>query len=196
MIWCFFISYLGKLRGDTFLTTDERDEDRGKLSEQFIEVNALPEVMQRAWERKRVQIRELVESKVDTMGNSAEVQKMKKEFEDFDKKGVISRIQIQRLLEEDEGLAEIMETDKAIDVIRRFSIPEFRSSNEEAFNEISVMQENVFTKLEEFSQETELEFGALETLKLVSTGLHDALTEVQNQWRQELTVCGLGRGVG
>merc|ERR1712224_1137208 len=32
-----------------------------------------------------------------------------------------------------------------------------------------------------------LEFAEVETLKMVSNGLNDALTEVQNQWRTELT---------
>jgi len=59
------------------------------------------------------------------MGNNQEILKLKKEFEDFDKKGVISRVQIQRLLDEDEELVRVLGTDRAIDVIRRFSVPEF-----------------------------------------------------------------------
>jgi len=46
----------------------------------------------------------------------------------------------------------------------------------------------VFTKLEEFeNMDSELEFPCIESLKLVSTGLHEALNDVQNQWRAELT---------
>ncbi|CAD7954356.1 unnamed protein product [Amoebophrya sp. A25] len=186
--WCFLISYAAKLKGEVFIGGDELDEDRGHLKEQFIEVAALPDVVQKAWTVKREQIRALVQSKVETMGQSAEIQKLKAEFDDFDKKGVISRVQIQRLLDEDEVLVHILSTNKAIDVIRRFSVPEFRNSNDEAFHEITVLQENVFAKLEEFDgYDNRLEFGCIETLKLVSTGLQDALSEIQNQWRNELT---------
>lgn len=34
-------------------------------------------------------------------------------------------MQIQRLLDEDEELVRVLGTDRAIDVIRRFSVPEF-----------------------------------------------------------------------
>ena len=114
---------------------------------------------------------------------------MAAEFDDFDKKGVTSRIQLQRLLDEDEALVQVLGTDRAIDVIRRFTIPEYRDSAEEAFDEIMVLQENIFTKLEEYDAQkgdANLEFGCIETLKLVTFGLHDALTEIQNQWRNEL----------
>jgi hypothetical protein len=122
------------------------------------------------------------------MGHSAEIQKLKQEFDDFDRKGVISRIQIQRLLDEDETLQHVLGTGKAIDVIRRFSVPEFRHSNEEVFDEVTILQQNVFTKLEEYDgADSKLEFGCIDTLKLVTTGLHDALTDIQNQWRNELT---------
>lgn len=122
------------------------------------------------------------------MGNNEEIMKLKREFEDFDAKGVISRIQIQRLLDEDDELCKILGTDKAIDVIRRFSLPEFVNTEARAFDEIQRLQENVFTKLEEFEHlDAQLEFGCIESLKLVSTGLHEALSDVQNQWRAELT---------
>ncbi|CAD7959343.1 unnamed protein product [Amoebophrya sp. A120] len=186
--WCFLISYAAKLKGEVFLGGDELDEDRGHLKEQFIEVSALPDVLQKAWEVKREQIRSLVQQKVETMGHTAEIQKLKAEFDDFDRKGVISRVQIQRLLDEDEILVHILSTNKAIDVIRRFSVPQFRNSNDDAFHEITTLQENVFSKLEEFDGgENKLEFGCIETLKLVSTGLQDAMSEIQNQWRNELT---------
>eukprot|EP00392_Amoebophrya_sp_AT5.2_P008383 g8404.t1 len=186
--WCFLISYAAKLKGEVFMGGDELDEDRGSLKEQFIEVAALPDVLQKAWEVKRDQIRSLVQTKVETMGHTAEIQKLKAEFDDFDKKGVISRVQIQRLLDEDEILVHILSTNKAIDVIRRFSVPSYRNNNDAAFHEITVLQENVFSKLEEFDGgDNRLEFGCIETLKLVSTGLQDALSEIQNQWRNELT---------
>lgn len=188
VIWCFFISYGAKLKGDVFIAGDELDEDRGQLKEQFIEVVSLPETLQTAWKVKREQIRQLVHSKVEAMGHSAEIQKLKQEFDDFDLKGVISRIQIQRLLDEDDELCGILGTNKAIDVVRRFSIPDFRHGNEDIFEELTTLQQNVFTKLEEYDgQNSKLEFGCIDTLKLVNTGLHDALSDVQNQWRNELT---------
>merc|ERR1712194_131587 len=187
VIWCFWISYYSKLKGDVFLSSEETDEDRGNLNEQFIEVVSLPEVLQRVWERKRSQIRDLVQSKMETLGGTVEIRQMAKEFEEFDKKGVISRIQLQRLLDENEILVEILGTAKAIDIIRRFTVPEYRNSGEDVFDEIQVLQENIFVKLEEFDAKgSSLEFGCIDGLKLVSTGLHDSLTEIQNQWRSEL----------
>jgi len=188
ILWCFLISYYSKLKGEQYINPDELDEDRGKLDEQFIDCDYLPEILQRVWEVKRAQIKSLVDSKAEQMGNNEEILKLKKEFEDFDTKGVISRIQIQRLLDEDEELAKILGTDKAIDVIRRFSLPEFINTEARAFDEIQRLQENVFTKLEEFEHlDSNLEFGCIESLKLVSTGLHEALSDIQNQWRTELT---------
>jgi len=189
VIWCFVISYATKLKGEVFYSTTELDEDRGNLNEQFLEVDALPEILKRAWTKKRSQIRELVNQKMETMGNNAEIRHMSAEFADFDKKGVISRVQIQRLLDEDPILVEILGTDKAIDVVRRFTVPEFRNSSAEALDEIMVLQENIFQKLEEYDSRKEdqkLEFSCIDTLKLVATGLHDSLTEIQNQWRNEL----------
>jgi hypothetical protein len=63
------------------------------------------------------------------------------------------------------------------------------------FREVTKMQERVFTALDELEQTAEkqnqglptLDFGCIESLKLISEGLHDALTDVQNQWRDELT---------
>lgn len=73
-------------------------------------------------------------------------------------------------------------------MIRRFSLPEFINTEARAFDEIQRLQENVFTKLEEFEHlDSNLEFGCVESLKLVSTGLHEALSDIQNQWRTELT---------
>jgi len=47
IIWCFIISYYSKLKGDQYLNSDELDEDRGKLDEQFIDTEFLPEILQR-----------------------------------------------------------------------------------------------------------------------------------------------------
>lgn len=171
------------------MSTNELDEDRGSLSEQFIEVSALPDVVQTAWRKKRHQIRDLVQSRVESLGASAEMKQIAAEFDDFDRKGVISRIQIQRLLDENDLLVQILGTDKAIDVIRRFTVPEYRNSGEEALEEVMTLQENIFCKLEEFDLSrtgSNLEFGCVDSLKLVATGLHDAMTEIQNQWRNEL----------
>lgn len=44
IIWCFLISWLGKLSGEVFRPGDEHDDDRGTLEEEFIETAALPEV--------------------------------------------------------------------------------------------------------------------------------------------------------
>merc|ERR1719443_1247225 len=77
IIWCFCISYYSKLKGESYLNPDEMDEDRGKLDEQFIDVFYLPDILQRAWDLKRGQIKALVDSKAEQMGNNPEILKLK-----------------------------------------------------------------------------------------------------------------------
>merc|ERR1719253_1041641 len=98
---------------------------------------------------------------------------------------LISRLQLQRLLDEDDQAKRVLEAKRAIDVIRRFRA----ERGPDPFQEITHLQENVVLRLDELERQgVNLEFTEVETLKMVSQGLNDALTEVQNQWRTELTV--------
>jgi hypothetical protein len=97
---------------------------------------------------------------------------------------VISRLQLQRLLDEDAQARTVLDSTRAIDVIRRFRA----ERGPDPFQEINHLQERVVLRLDELEKAgLQLEFSEVETLKMVSQGLNDALTEVQNQWRMELT---------
>merc|ERR1719281_234516 len=96
----------------------------------------------------------------------------------------ISRLQLQRLMDDSHEIQEMLGAKRAIDVIRRFRA----DAGPDPYTEITRMQENVIVKLDHLEKiGLHLEFKEIESLKMVSNGLNDALTEVQNQWRTELT---------
>lgn len=96
----------------------------------------------------------------------------------------ISRLQLQRLLDDSPEVQEALRANRAIDVIRRFRA----DRGPDPYTEITRMQESVILKLDSLEKiGLNLEFAEVESLKMVSNGLNDALTEVQNQWRTELT---------
>merc|ERR1711908_227743 len=82
-------------------------------------------------------------------------------------------------------MGELVGTTKAVEVIRRFKIPR----EQDPYEELCTLQENVIRSLSELGsgEGFEVTFSEIESLKMVTTGLHDALTEVQQQWREELT---------
>merc|ERR1719504_199065 len=97
---------------------------------------------------------------------------------------VISRLQLQRLMDDAPELREVLGATRAVDVIRRFRA----DRGPDPYQEITRLQESVILKLDSLEKVgLNLEFAEVETLKMVSNGLNDALTEVQNQWRTELT---------
>jgi hypothetical protein len=97
---------------------------------------------------------------------------------------LISRLQLQRLLDDDPALREVLGATRAVDVIRRFRA----DRGPDPYQEITRLQESVILKLDSLEKVgLNLEFAEVDTLKMVSNGLNDALTEVQNQWRTELT---------
>lgn len=95
-------------------------------------------------------------------------------------------------MQEDEKLVDLFGTERAIDVIRRFKV----DREPDQYEELSRLQRNVISKMEELGKEgmlsggagPALEFTVLESLKMVTEGLHEALTEIQQQWRTELTM--------
>jgi hypothetical protein len=96
----------------------------------------------------------------------------------------VSRVQLQRMLDEDEVLREICDTSKAIDIIRRFRVDE---ADIDPYEAVAKLQQEVAKKIAELeSMESGPTFDELETLKTVSAELHHALTESQKEWRSEL----------
>jgi len=97
----------------------------------------------------------------------------------------VKRVQLQRMLDEDEILREICDTDKAIDVMRRFRVDE---SDVDPYEAVAKLQHRVAAMISELEENPthSLSFDELETLKVVSAELHNALTESQREWRSEL----------
>jgi len=97
---------------------------------------------------------------------------------------LVHRVQIQRMLDDDPILRDICGCDRAVDVVRRFRVD---NSGIDPYAAIVELQNNVARKLAELEANgVDLSFDELETLKQVSTELHNALTESQKEWRQEL----------
>mmetsp|Transcript_25474 Transcript_25474/g.59309 ORF Transcript_25474/g.59309 Transcript_25474/m.59309 type:complete len:937 (+) Transcript_25474:105-2915(+) len=97
---------------------------------------------------------------------------------------IVNRVQIQRMLDEDPGLREICGTSKAIDVMRRFHVED---AGVDPYEAVERLQKSVVQKLRELEEQgTNLEFSDMETLRTVSTELHNALTDAQKDWRAEL----------
>jgi len=106
------------------------------------------------------------------------------EYEEDLTSTMVDRVQLQRMLNEDEILREICDTDKAIDIVRRFRVDE---ADVDPYEAVAKLQQEVSRKIAELET-----MGAgptvneLETLKTVSAELHHALTESQKEWRSEL----------
>jgi len=165
---CWIVAYLNKLRGIS-LVGREQNIDCGGPHEQFINTELLPKPVAEAWLKKHDEMLDIC---------------IKNGYKIDMRKDVVSRVQMQRMLDEDHGLVEWLGTAKAIQVIRRFKVPELQ----DPYAEITLLQERVFAKIEELQkQDFNMDFSSLESLKIVSQGLHNALTEVQNDWRAELT---------
>eukprot|EP00397_Hematodinium_sp_SG-2012_P013169 GEMP01013363.1.p1 GENE.GEMP01013363.1~~GEMP01013363.1.p1 ORF type:complete len:813 (+),score=100.45 GEMP01013363.1:141-2579(+) len=165
---CFFVAYFNRLRGVS-LVGSERKEDIGSPDEQFISTRLLPKPIADEWCTRHDDMLKIIENegyKVDW------------------RKDVVSRVQLQRMIDESEQFATWLGTTKAIDVIRRFQVPELQNP----YEEVAKLQEDVFLKINQLERsEKTLTFNDTDSLRMISMGLHDALTELQNQWRKELT---------
>jgi len=96
----------------------------------------------------------------------------------------VHRVQLQRMLDDNPLIREICGCTRAVDVIRRFRVD---NSGIDPYAAVAELQSNVAKKLAELEENgMELSFDELETLKQVSSELHNALTESQKEWRQEL----------
>jgi len=97
---------------------------------------------------------------------------------------MVSRVQLQRMLEDDEVLCNICGTNRAIDVVRRFRVD---FSGVDPYEAVADLQASVAKKLQELEEQgMNLSFDEMQTLKTVSQELHSALTEAQKEWRAEL----------
>jgi len=102
---------------------------------------------------------------------------------------VVKRVQLQRMLDDDEVLQDICGRDaegraRAIDVIRRFQV---NNTGVDPYDAVAQLQASVTKKLQEIEAgEKRLEFDEVEMLQTVSSELHSALTEAQKEWRGEL----------
>merc|ERR1712039_141482 len=97
---------------------------------------------------------------------------------------VVSRVQLQRMLEDDPSLIEICGTTRAVDVVRRFRVDQ---SGVDPYEAVAQLQANVTKKLAEIEAHgATLTFDEMALLRSVSQELHSALTESQKEWRAEL----------
>mmetsp|Transcript_140544 Transcript_140544/g.262162 ORF Transcript_140544/g.262162 Transcript_140544/m.262162 type:complete len:871 (+) Transcript_140544:150-2762(+) len=97
---------------------------------------------------------------------------------------MVNRVQLQRMLDEDPELREICQTTKAIDIVRRFRVDQ---SSVDPYEAVARLQAAVAKELQGLEEKgMHLQFDEIETLRTVSSELHNALTESQKEWRSEL----------
>merc|ERR1719265_581827 len=81
---------------------------------------------------------------------------------------LITRVQIQRMMNDNAKLGEVLGTNRAIDVIRQFRI----EKEPDPYDVVTRLQRNVIAKLHELEDANlKLTFGEIESLKMVSQGL-------------------------
>jgi hypothetical protein len=112
-------------------------------------------------------------------------QKRADQLYDIDAKAAqeeISRLQLQRLMDEDETMCLLLGTRRAIDVIRKFKF------GDEGSDAVTKLQETVYHKLDTL-EKAGLDMNSREVpaVRELSDQMNEAFNEVQNQWRQELT---------
>lgn len=94
----------------------------------------------------------------------------------------VTRLQLQRLMDEDETLCLLLGTRLAVNVIKKFK------GSEGGQAEVTRLQEQVFHKLDKMEKEgLDMDSEEVPDVRELSDQMSDAFNEVQNQWRQELT---------
>jgi polycystin 1L2 len=195
----FIWTFSNKLQGNA-LVGKESEDDIGRPDEQHVSLALLPEDLQEEYHKANEEKLALLDESITWLKSTGRSQKEVLALEDVQRKSrpavalgqeassvdetVVSRVQIQRMMNENEKLQEVLGTKRAIDVIRQFRI----EKEPDPYDVVTRLQKNVIKKLHELEDANlKLTFGEIESLKMVSQGLHDALTEVQTQWREELT---------
>jgi len=196
----FIWTFTNKLQGNA-LVGKESEDDIGRPDEQHVALALLPEDLQEEYHKCNEEKLALLDESVTWLKSTGRNAKEVLALEDVQRKArpspmlgaeamdqdddtLVSRVQIQRMMNENEKLQEVLGTKRAIDVIRQFRI----EKEPDPYDVVTRLQKNVIKKLHELEDaQLKLTFGEIESLKMVSQGLHDALTEVQTQWREELT---------
>jgi len=96
----------------------------------------------------------------------------------------VSRVQLQRMLDDDPVLQGVCGTSRAVDIVRRFRVDDSAADPYEAVTKLQAAVVKKLTELEE--QSSTLGFNEFDTLRAVATELHSAVTDAQKEWRAEL----------
>ena len=90
---------------------------------------------------------------------------------------------LQRLLDENANLRQLLGTDQAVKVIRCFK----RVKMPDAWSLINKLQANVFNTMDQIEKaDYNLPLTHKQSLTQVANGLHEAINDIQNMWRVEL----------
>ncbi|KAF4669073.1 TRP-like ion channel Pkd2 [Perkinsus chesapeaki] len=104
-----------------------------------------------------------------------------------DKCDRITRVQLQRLLNETPELCQLIGSGRAVEIIRKYKSAYQDEREEERQQRIARLQEVIFSKMEKVgNRATRLKFDTAASMELVSTELNEAMTEMQSVWRADM----------
>jgi hypothetical protein len=186
----FLYTYQNKLKG-VALVGLEHEDNVGTPQEQFIDKDLLPMVVQQAIEKKLIAMGDLMEDAPEAMkgdeyqgslasrsvgGTGVGGQRNTRPNE-------VSRIQLQRMMDEDEVFRTLLGADQAIKVIRAFKI----DKPEDPYKQVTRLQATVFATMDQIEKAGyNLPLSHKESLQQVAHGLHESVNDIQNNWRNEL----------
>lgn len=186
----------------------ESEGDKGFPDEQTIPVTSLPEAVVTRWRETKGRM-ELIYKEAKAQIENEERNGSEAPDSDAarpalvdtprlaiqDNVETVHRVQLQRMMEDDPILEEILSKDnaddevtgrrdfvKAIDVMRRFRVDQ---SSTDPYEAVQQLQKEVAAQLENMKG-SHVAVDELDTLKNVSQELHSSLTESQKEWRSEL----------
>lgn len=187
----------------------ESEADKGLPDEQTIPITSLPEAVVTRWKETKERMELIYKEAMDKIHAEEEgagqllgrKDSLKLALKDVPKKNslndveTVSRVQLQRMMDDDPILEEILSKDdgdedmqgrrndvKAIDVVRRFRVDQ---SSADPYEAVAQLQKEVTAQLENMKG-SHVSADELDTLKTVSQELHSSLTESQKEWRSEL----------
>uniref|UniRef100_A0A6U6PXZ4 Uncharacterized protein n=1 Tax=Zooxanthella nutricula TaxID=1333877 RepID=A0A6U6PXZ4_9DINO len=205
----FLGTYLNAMMGIK-LVGKETEEDRGFPHEQEIALTSLPEAIQMRYIEQKRRMQGLLDN---VQAQIAEEERKRLEPEQYEvddededededalaltsgtpqqaledgdvNKLIVKRVQLQRMLEDDPIMQEICDTNRAVDIIRRFRVD---VAGGDPYAQVAELQASIALKLKDLEDKgMDLSFDQMEALKTVSQELHSALTESQKEWRSEL----------
>lgn len=174
----------------------ESEADKGNPDEQTIALTSLPEAVVIRWRNTKERMEAIYQNakmeELEDLGQSATRSAERKDMgrlgiKKEDDVEMVHRVQLQRMMDDDPVLLDILSKDdvsdvKAIDVMRRFRVDQ---SGVDPYEAVASLQALVTSKLDEMEGE-HISVDELSTLKTVSQELHSSLTESQKEWRSEL----------